>query len=75
MPTIPTPCSDCKFFDEVYSPCPGESWNRCSHKDHRLETKYPCRANSYGYANQKCNKYKKITLFGKLIRLIPIKII
>ena len=62
MPTIKTPCSSCKFFKEIHSPMPGESWNRCKHKSRRLETEYNTPANSYGYADSVCELYKDNTL-------------
>ena len=59
MPVNETPCSSCKFFKELRSPMPGESWNRCSHKERRIETKYPCDLNSYGYAYDRCKHYQE----------------
>ena len=59
MTTNPTPCENCTYFTELYSPYPGESWNRCSHVDRRINTKYPNSPScSYGYADKQCGYYK-----------------
>ena len=62
MPTNSTPCYDknCRYFIELYSPMPGESWNRCSHKKRRFPEKDTQKRNIiYGYGDHICKYYKR----------------
>lgn len=57
-------CRNCKFYKEVYSPMPGESWDRCKVELLEGADKKDVNANKLQYcsnlnSNNDCRHYKQ----------------